>query len=228
MAHLLDNPIWHALTTGNQHLALGSASARCFPPEVGPLAGLQDNRATDLTCLLDLVPAGQPVVLFTPGPLPLTDAWQPLAQKDLLQLVYSRPAPAPQPGPVLRPLTQQHVPAMLALTALTNPGPFRSRTIELGTYYGIFDGARLVAMAGHRLRPEPYAEVSAVCTHPEYLGRGYAGLLVGQLLREMQAAGHRPFLHVLATNTGALALYQRLGFQLRRQLQVYYLQRATR
>jgi len=104
---------------------------------------------------------------------------------------------------------------MLTLTELTKPGPFSKRTHEMGEYWGIRENGRLVAMAGERLRIAGFTEVSAVCTHPDCLGRGYAGALISMLVRRMCGRGERPFLHVRADNSRAVDLYERIGFEKR-------------
>ena len=104
---------------------------------------------------------------------------------------------------------------MLELTTLTKPGPFGPRTHELGTYIGIRDGARLAAMAGERLKVPGFTEVSAVCTHPDFLGRGYAGILMSKVMQGVRERGETPFLHVREDNTRAIGLYERLGFTTR-------------
>jgi predicted GNAT family acetyltransferase len=118
-------------------------------------------------------------------------------------------------GVSLRRLGTADVPAMVELATLTEPGPFRDRTIELGVFYGIFEGDRLLAMAGQRMRVPGYVEVSAVCTHPDARGRGYAGTLMSEVMRDIVAAGATPFLHAFADNP-AIGLYQKLGFTQRR------------
>jgi ribosomal protein S18 acetylase RimI-like enzyme len=227
MAHPLDNPIWNALRTGNQPLALGDDLARVLPREVGAFAGLAEYSPRAFAQLRELVPAGAPVVLFTAEPLALPSGWKRLFHKELLQLVYPLPeAPAvASPAPVA--LGEPDVPAMVALTALTNPGPFLARTIDFGGYHGIFQDSQLVAMAGQRLQPTPYTEISAVCTHPNYLGRGYTRQLVQQQLGRILAAGRTPFLHVYEDNTPAYTLYLKLGFKLRQRLHVYVLEKPA-
>jgi predicted GNAT family acetyltransferase len=117
------------------------------------------------------------------------------------------------------------VPAMMELTKLTNPGPFAARTHELGTFLGVKVDGRLVAMAGERMKPADYTEITAVCVHPDYRGRGYAQLLLGAMAREIAARGEIPFLHVFSDNESAIALYRRQGMEIRRRLCVTVLGR---
>jgi predicted GNAT family acetyltransferase len=123
--------------------------------------------------------------------------------------------------PRLLPLTLAHVPQMLALTKLTNPGPFASQTIQFGHYAGIFDGEKLVAMAGQRLHAYNYAEVSAVCTHPDYLGRGYARQVLQYQIQRIRQANEIPYLHVRDDNYRAIKVYHHLGFKTRTQVYFY-------
>ncbi|HVK42142.1 MAG TPA: GNAT family N-acetyltransferase, partial [Phenylobacterium sp.] len=109
-------------------------------------------------------------------------------------------------------------PQMLALATLTAPGPFFARTHQLGRFVGVKAGGQLVAMAGERMRPPGHTEVSGVCTHPDHRGRGYAAGLMLEVAARIRARGEIPFLHSYAHNTGAIALYQALGFDFRREL----------
>jgi predicted GNAT family acetyltransferase len=227
MAHPLDNPIWNALRTGNQPLALGDDLARVLPPDVGAFAGLAEYSPRAFARLRELVPAGAPVVLFTTELLALPSGWNLLFHKELLQLVYPLTEAPAVASPNLVALGELDVPAMLALTALTNPGPFLARTIDFGGYYGVFQNGQLVAMAGQRLQPTPYTEISAVCTHPAHLGHGYARQLVQQQLGGILTAGRTPFLHVYEDNTPAYTLYLKLGFELRWRLHVYVLEKLA-
>jgi predicted GNAT family acetyltransferase len=118
-------------------------------------------------------------------------------------------------------------PAMMELTKLTRPGPFTPRTHELGTFLGIRIDGRLVAMAGERMKPANYTEMTAVCVHPDYRGRGYAQMLLGAVSRQISARGEIPFLHVFSDNAGAIALYRRQGMEIRRRIWVTVLARAV-
>jgi predicted GNAT family acetyltransferase len=115
---------------------------------------------------------------------------------------------------------EEYIPEMLALTQLTAPGPFFQRTIEFGEYTGIFADDKLVAMAGQRMQPLPYVEISAVCTHPDHLGKGYAGMLLNEQIKRIMAVGKIPFLHVLADNP-AVRVYERVGFKTRKPITGY-------
>jgi predicted GNAT family acetyltransferase len=116
------------------------------------------------------------------------------------------------------PLRQEHVPQMVALAKLTNPGPFAERTIEFGNFVGVFDGERLMGMSGHRLHPVPYIEVSGVCVHPDYSGRGLGGALTLYQVERIRELGEIPILHVWASNTRAIGVYEHLGFVTRAAL----------
>jgi predicted GNAT family acetyltransferase len=122
-------------------------------------------------------------------------------------------------------LNVSHVQEMLALTELTKPGPFGRRTPELGSYLGVREAGQLVAMAGERLRLPEYTEISAVCTHPDYRGRGYAGSLVSALMQRITGRDETPFLHVRTENVGARRLYERLGFDTRTMMSIAVVRR---
>ncbi len=227
--HVLDNPVWHALT-GPQS-ALGTVTPRSarFDPEVSPFGAVAgsptDDAWTELAAIVG--PTGQ-VTLTGDTPLP-PSGWDVVVRIEGVQMVGDGvaavigPEPPGQPpaigsGPRLEPLAAADVPDMLALVADTRPGPFLPRTVEFGGYLGVRDGTRLVAMAGQRLRPPGYAEVSAVATDPAHRGRGLARQLVLAVADGIIRRGEVPFLHASAGNTGAIRLYESLGFTLRRQV----------
>lgn len=225
MSHILDNPIWNALVTGNKKFAYGNERAKYIKRDVGLFAGMKTNRESELIDLHALVPEKSQVVLFTPEEISVPFGWRIELKKAILQMVYPEQRPLVAEDNVLIPLQDKDIPAMLELTSMTNPGPFLSRTIDYGNYEGIFDGSNLVAMAGQRLQPHPYIEVSAVCTHPDHTGKGYAAKLVRSQIRKITAVARIPFLHVYSDNTAACKLYEKLGFHTRKQMLVYFLEK---
>lgn len=131
----------------------------------------------------------------------------------MFRMVWAGPPQWAEDAAEARPLGAEHATQALALAELTHPGPFGPRTIELGDYFGFFDGNRLIAMAGERMQAGTYREVSGVCTHPDFQGRGLACRLMHRLLHRQLARGETPFLHVMSGNSGARRLYERLGFR---------------
>jgi ribosomal protein S18 acetylase RimI-like enzyme len=227
---LLDNPIWSALTTDHAHLALGGDGARRYPADIGPLGGIPEQSEAGYQALHPLAGPGGRVGLFLTEPPRLPAGWT-LARGGVLdQMVAHEPelfqGAIPHGAPMRR-LTPADAPAMVALAELTEPGPFRLRTIELGAFFGILDSGRLLAMAGQRLRFTGFVEVSGVCTHPEARGRGYARLLMSRVMEEILREGRTPFLHTYAHNEAAIRIYRSLGFVRRRSLELAVVQAET-
>ena len=218
--HPLDNIIWQALTTRQAHLAESSDSARRFIPEISPLAALAAPTGEAYDSLHHLVSAGDIVGLFLEKPHSPVTGWSLLRTAPLLQMIHENGS-HPESNHSQRqacqsydfvPLGTADVPEMLALTKMTEPGPFNSRTHELGTYLGIRGEGKLVAMAGERMKVPGHTEVSAVCTHPDYTGRGYARSLMLEIMQRIRGRGETPFLHVRADNVRAIELYRKIGF----------------
>jgi ribosomal protein S18 acetylase RimI-like enzyme len=221
---LLDNPIWNSLTSHRSNFAEGGDLARRFQPEIGPLAGVKNQSPEAYAELGELLSSEEYAVLFLDSaPTPPPD-WRVRVHSYGNQMVCGtvRDEPIGDFGsdPGIQPLGEADVPEMLELTALTDPGPFRARTIELGGFLGIRENGRLAAMAGQRLAIPGYAEVTAVCTHPDFRGRGYARALVSAVTRTIHERGETPILHVYSANTAAIRVYEGLGFVLRRKLHV--------
>lgn len=205
MSHIVRNPVWQALTSRHAPLALGDARARRYPGDVAPFFAVADAS----------VPAADVLALMAPGEtgfvvdvLPDGLVAEPVG--DILQMRLS--APVDVPGEPALELGEADVPDMLELTSIAYPFFFRPRTRLLGRYVGIRVDGRLVAMAGERMATHEAQEISAICTHPEHLGRGYAARLTRHVAAGAQARGDRAFLHVSAANTRAVDLYLRLGF----------------
>jgi ribosomal protein S18 acetylase RimI-like enzyme len=221
---VLDNPIWNGLNSGNKHLGEGNDSVKFFPIEISTFAGLRNFSSDTFMELYEKMPSQFVRATFTPhemsvpGPLLLTGGLQ------IHQMVHHIPADrspdVPDRDPFIRPLTKQHIPEMLALTKLTNPGPFNTRTIEFGNFHGIFSNNKLVAMAGQRLKVYEYTEVSAVCTHPNHMGKGYARRLLMHQITMIRGLSDTPILHVKTDNAAAVGLYNSVGFTVRRDLNV--------
>lgn len=224
MAHaVLDNPVWHALTTRHAHLAEGKPPVLRYPTEVSPFAALETPDA--LEHLGDVVPEGGNAVVWADSVLTAPDGLERLTAFDVMQLV----AEDFRAGDIhedIRPLTAADVPHILELTALTRPGPFGTRTIEKGDFVGIRDNGRLIAMAGERMCLPGYTEITAICTHPDYQGRGLAKQLISVMGKKIIAEGRIPFLHSLPDNELALRAYAATGFKPRRMWRVNLFGRA--
>lgn len=214
MEHILDNPIFNALATGNQHLSNGNTQIKYFSKEVAPFVGLKNNSAENFQALYELLPQEGPFVFVSVEETQPPSPWQVLAAIPGYQMIYNGDDLPVDESSLIR-LTDEHIPQMLELTSLTNPGPFAQRAIDFGHYMGVFEGDKLAAMAGQRMNPLPYAEISAVCTHPDYTGKGYARQLMAYHINRIKAEGNIPFLHVRADNDRAIAVYKSLGFEIR-------------
>jgi len=216
---LLDRPIWSALTTSQNHLAQGGPRALRYPVDMTPFADMADMSPASFAALRDLLSGSQVAALFTPEPVEMPAGFKVVLAETGEQMIGS-PADSPLRDAEIVTLGAGDVPAMVALTELTKPGPFALRTHELGTFLGIRAGGELVAMTGERMKPGKFVEMTAVCVHPEYRGRGYAQALLAAVARRIEARGEIPFLHVFSNNTSAIALYQRQGMRIRRRLYV--------
>jgi ribosomal protein S18 acetylase RimI-like enzyme len=223
--HPLDHPIWNALTTRQQALAEGGALARRYPPAIAPFAAVADMSAQSFAALGALMTGSDIVVLFTPDPVNAPAELKVLLAETGEQMIGT-PAESSIGGAEIITLGADDAAAMVELTELTKPGPFTLRTHELGTFLGIRIDGQLVAMAGERMKPVKYTEITAVCVHPDHRGRGYAQLLLGAVARQITARGEIPVLHVFSHNHSAIALYRRQGMEIRRRLHVTVLQRV--
>ena len=213
MAHLLDNIVWNTLTGPQANFAAGVGGARRYQRGFSALIGLEHPDRPDFASLAPF--CKQDEQFYCPdwrGPIP--EGWRLEEETVMLRMIWAGKAPAHEPDLDAQPLAHEHAAQALALAELTHPGPFGLRTIELGEYFGIFEGARLVAMAGERFHAGPFREISGVCTHPEYQGRGIARKLTEKLLVRELARGQTPFLHVMRNNTVARTLYEGMGFRL--------------
>jgi ribosomal protein S18 acetylase RimI-like enzyme len=208
--HALDNPVWHSLTTQHAGLALTAEGAARYPAAIVPFAAVGEPSARAANQLTSLIDDAESVFVvgITPEAPP---GWVLEPQRPVLQMICNT-RPPEVPGPVVMTMGEAQVPDMIGLTDLVFPGFFRPRTLDMGAYCGIYDGRRLAAMAGERMRLDGYQELSAVCTHPAYTGRGYAQRLLSILCNSAFDRGFTPFLHVYADNQRAIAVYRRTAF----------------
>ena len=205
------------------HFAEGDDLARRYPVEVTALAGLK-NHSPDAFASLARITKGDTAALFCYEPVSIPARWKIIHTSNLVQMLCEAPQIPPQDDPVLvEELTAVNSEEMLALTKLTNPGPFGRRTQELGLYLGIHQNGRLAAMAGERQRLPGHTEVSAVCTHPDFQGRGYARILISAVMVKVLERGEIPMLHVREDNAGAIRVYEKLGFRTRAVFPFYIL-----
>jgi ribosomal protein S18 acetylase RimI-like enzyme len=223
--HPLDHPVWLALTTRQAALAEGGALARRYPPAMAPFAAMAEMSPESFAALGALMSRSDQAVLFTPEPVIPPAEFKILLATTGEQMIGA-PAETLGGGADIVTLGADEVPAMLELTKLTKPGPFARRTHELGTFLGIRIAGQLVAMAGERMKPANYTEITAVCVHPSHRGRGYAQMLLGAVARQISARGEIPFLHVFSDNDSAIALYRRQGMEIRRRMCVTVLGRT--
>jgi ribosomal protein S18 acetylase RimI-like enzyme len=222
----LDNPIWSALTSAQSHFALGGPLAKRYPAEVAPFIAVAEPGAAAASALAELVAPGETVNIVSVTPQ-LEAGWTLLATGNIVQMVWREDAPSPAADARdIVALGEADAADMLALTALVFPGYFRPRTPEMGAYFGIRQASRFAAMAGERMKIPGYEEISAVCTHPDFTGRGYAARLLNHIVAQQLQRGITPFLHVNENNARARGLYERLGFADRATLPLWLLKRG--
>lgn len=212
-AHVLDNAVWAALTGPQAPLAEVFGLARKFASEVSPFGGIA--KQSDPQCwhdLAHLIGAGGTIVL-TGKEVDVPDEWEVLSGGTGKQMIGDAVLGKTDDEAVA--LGLNDVPEMLDLISRTEPGPFMPRTVELGGYLGFRINGNLVAMAGRRINPPGWVEISAVCTDPAFQGKGLGGKLVNAVAAGIRAEGNVPFLHVSETNENAIRLYEKLGFRTR-------------
>ncbi len=222
--HVLDNPIWESLASRHRSLALGEGDVARYPAQVAPFLGVAVDGIDVAGALESLMPSGDTALLL--GPVPATSpGWELEHLAQLAQMIC--PVRMPEvDGPGIIELSGSHHADVLALTALVYPHYFRPRTTDLGRYFGIYRDGRLAAMIGERMGMQGYTEISAVCTHPDCNGHGYARRLLAWLSNDNLDHGRIPFLHVGQQNQRAMRLYERNGYHIRREIAFWSLRRV--
>jgi ribosomal protein S18 acetylase RimI-like enzyme len=225
---LLNNPVYNALLTVDAHFGFGTEKVKYFHDEVSPFAGFHQDYNNGFDDLYNLLPARRNILYAIPQLIKEPKGWKIVAEIKGLQFVFHGKVNLDVPSLTLVPLNNTHIEEMMQLAALTKPGPFGPRTIEFGHYHGIFDNGKLVAMTGQRLHLPNLTEISAVCTHPDHLGKGYAAALMLHQLNLIHSQGQQAFLHVRDDNSRAIALYERLGFKVQRSMNFYFMKRRDK
>ena len=216
----LDNPIWQSLLTCHSDFAIGNEQVKRYPSAIGPFIAVPSEEAVEESYLSGIVAAGE--TLYFVGVAPrLSAQWQLTEHGPIVQMLCPSRINVAENDTQISLLSKPDIPAMIDLTALVYPEYFRARTCELGTYLGIYLDGRLAAMAGERMYLTGHQEISAVCTHPDFTGRGYAALLVSQVTNAILERNEIPFLHVSRDNLRAKSLYERLGFIARCELPLW-------
>jgi GNAT superfamily N-acetyltransferase len=212
MGSLLDNIFWNCLSGPHARFATGTGAVRRYAPGFSPIIGAEDAEHPDFAALETLCPPGEPIYIDVwSGPAPR--GWEIEKDARMFKMVWDGPPPDDDVAPDAVLLKPEHAAQAVALTQLTNPGPFGIRTPELGDYFGYFENGRLIAMAGERTCAQGLREISGICTHPDFQGRGLARKLTLKLVYRHHQRGLRTFLHVMTHNTGARRLYAKMGFR---------------
>lgn len=221
----LDRPVWASLTGAHAHLALGDGKARRYRPEVNAFVAGPDEEPETLAAMAALVEPGERAFVVQADPIPDLPGLTVRLRRLAVQMVFAGDPPECESDEIAS-LNEADADEMLALATLTEPGPFRRDTRLMGRFVGVKRGGRLAAMAGERMHPPGYVELSGVCTHPDFRGEGLATRLSAHVTRAILASGETPFLHAWQDNTGAIALYEKLGYRIRRELNVAVFERA--
>lgn len=208
----LDHAVWTALSESHQDFALAYEGVKFYHPKYGPFGAVrQPDHPTDgIRAYAELLET-----FYLVGIRPrLPEGLAIKAELPCRQMVLETAIDLESWEGIV-PLTEAELPQLIDLIDLVQPGFFRSRTFDMGPYFGVFQDGRLVAATGERMRMQGYTEVSAVVTHPEHTRRGYARKLIAHTVEDILAHGQVPFLHVASDNAIAIRLYEKLGFRSR-------------
>ncbi|RWD03034.1 MAG: GNAT family N-acetyltransferase [Mesorhizobium sp.] len=225
MNHLLDRPIWSALSSRHQAFAQGDSLARRYRPSIVPFAATAADDTASLDALGRLIPPLESSIVVQADAIVLPAALSAISTASLVQMIAEQPVQAVSDERIRR-LTQDDAAEMLALAALTRPGPFTLEALSLGDFWGVKIDGRLAAMAGERMKQPGYTELSGVCSHPDFRGGGLARRLSLFVANQIMTRGEIPYLHAYASNVAATGLYESIGFRLRSMMNMAVVQRT--
>ncbi|RVD23671.1 MULTISPECIES: GNAT family N-acetyltransferase [unclassified Mesorhizobium] len=225
MNHLLDRPIWSALSSRHQSFAQGDSLAKRYRPSIVPFAATAADDTASLDALGRLIPPLESSIVVQADAIVLPAALSAISTASLVQMIAEQPVQAVSDERI-RQLTQHDAAEMLALAALTKPGPFTLEALSLGDFWGVKIDGRLAAMAGERMKQPGYTELSGVCSHPDFRGGGLARRLSLFVANQIMTRGEIPYLHAYASNVAAIGLYESIGFRLRSMMNMAVVQRT--
>ena len=225
MKHMLDRPVWSALETRHRAFSEGNERARRYRPSIIPFAATASDDVESLQALTHLLPPGENTILAQADAIALPPELVAVSTADAVQMIAGQPLQPVSDARIER-LTRQDADEMLALASLTRPGPFTLEALSLGEFWGVRIDDRLAAMAGERMKQPGYAELSGVCSHPDFRGGGLARLLSLFVASRIAARGEVPYLHAYADNAAAIRLYESIGFRLRSPMHIAVVRRA--
>lgn len=224
MKHVLDRPIWSALATRHQAFAQGDNLAKRYRPSIVSFAATAADDPESLQALGRLIPPYESAILVQADAIALPARFSVISTAALVQMIAEPPLQIVSDERVQR-MTREDAAEMLALASITKPGPFTLEALNLGDFWGVRIGGRLVAMAGERMKQPGYTELSGVCSHPEFRGGGLGRLLSLFVASQIMARGEIPYLHAYASNAAAIGLYESIGFRLRSTMNMAVVQR---
>ena len=226
MSHVLDRPVWNALSTRHAALAQGGSLAKRYAPSIHPFASSRDDHPESLSGLAEISAPGETLIFLQADDFVLPPGFATTMTAFGVQMIAGRHMPEVSDERIVS-LGEADAADMLELATLTKPGPFTLRAQALGDFWGIRENGRLIAMAGERLKQEGCTELSGVATHPDFQGKGLGRLMTLHAAGKIFAKGEQPFLHTYAANSVAIGLYESIGFRLRTRMNVAAIERQV-